>query len=86
MPARNIRVRPIRSASRPPSSRKLPNAIRYAFGTQVSDEAEKSRSVLIAGSATATIVASRIIMSWPRQTTARASQRLSLVRMIITIS
>ena len=41
MPARNMRVRPTRSASRPPSSRKLPNAIRYALGTQVSDEAEK---------------------------------------------
>ena len=41
MPMRNMRVRPTRSASRPPSSRKLPNAIRYALGTQVSDEAEK---------------------------------------------
>ena len=63
MPVRNMRVRPMRSPRRPPSSRKLPNAMRYAFMTQVSDEEEKLRSVLIAGRATATIVASRIIIS-----------------------
>src|SRR5450755_1360539 len=74
-PKRNTRLRPIRSPSRPASSRKLPNVTRKALMTQVRLPWVKWRSRWIAGSATFTIVVSRTIMSWARQTTTRAIQR-----------
>ena len=75
-PTRNIRRRPIRSPSRPASRRRPPNAIRYAFTTQARSDCEKPRSVWIDGSATFTIVASRMIMSIPTQSTTSAIQRV----------
>jgi hypothetical protein len=74
-PARNIRLRPNKSPRRPASRRKLPKVTRKALTTQVSSPWVKCRSRWMAGRATFTIVTSRTIISWARQTTARASQR-----------
>jgi hypothetical protein len=68
-PARKTRLPPARSPSRPASSSRPPNAIRYAFITQASVDWEKPRSFWIAGSATFTTVASRTIISMPAQRT-----------------
>ena len=54
----NIRLRPSRSASRPPSSRKPPNVSVYAFTTHERSVRAKWRCVPIDGSATFTIEAS----------------------------
>ncbi len=75
-PVMKIVLRPIRSPIRPASSNRPPNAIRYAFITQARLDCEKPRSSWIAGSATFTTVASRMIMSIPTQRTTSAIQRL----------
>src|ERR1700694_2191821 len=49
--------------------------MRYALTTQVRVAGVKWRSRWIDGSATLTIVASTMIISWPKQTTTRVSQR-----------
>ena len=85
-PARKIVRRPIRSPSRPASRSSPPNAIRYAFTTQASPAAENPRSSWIAGSATFTIVWSRMIISIPAHRTTRASQRESRVRVVIEVA
>src|SRR5271169_3230772 len=54
----NIRLRPRRSARRPPSSRKPPNVSVYAFTTHDRSSREKCRWAPIDGSATFTIDAS----------------------------
>src|SRR5438477_269973 len=69
------RRRPIRSAARPPSSRKPPNAIAYAVITHWRFACEKFRSRPIDGSATFTIETSRIVMKKAVATTARTLQR-----------
>ena len=74
-PARNTPRRPIRSPSRPASSSRPPNAIRYALTTQARLDEEKPRSRWIEGSATFTTVASSTIISIPTHRTYRASQR-----------
>jgi len=74
-PDRKTRLPPIRSPSRPASSSRPPNAIRYAFTTQASPEAEKPRSRWIVGRATVTIVPSRMIIIIAAQSTVSASQR-----------
>src|SRR3954471_1899471 len=74
-PARNTRLRPNRSPSRPASRRKTPNVTRKAFTTQVRSACVKCRSAWIEGSATFTIVVSSTIISCARQTTTSASQR-----------
>src|SRR4051794_10501245 len=74
-PARNTRLRPNRSPSRPASRRKPPNVTRKAFTTQVRSACVKCRSAWIEGSATFTIVVSSTIISCARQTTTSASQR-----------
>ena len=73
-PARKTRLPPIRSPSRPASSSRPPNAIRYAFTTQASPDAEKPRSRWIAVSATVTMVPSRMIIIIAAQSTVSASQ------------
>jgi hypothetical protein len=79
-PARKIRRWPARSPSRPASSSRPPNAIRYALITQASPEAEKPRSSRIDGSATFTIVASSTIINMPvhRAYSARRRARRSV--------
>ena len=64
-PIVKTRLRPIRSPIRPASKSMPPNGIRYAFTTQARLACEKPRSSWIDGSATFTIVASRMIMSIP---------------------
>ena len=78
IPITNSRRWPNRSPNRPPSRRKPPNVMRYAFTTHASDSSEKPRSSRIDGSATPTIVTSRTIMRSPRQSTRSASQRFRL--------
>ncbi len=63
IPAMNSRRRPSRSASRPPSSRKPPNISVYAFRIQERLCSENPTSRLIVGSATLTMLASRITMN-----------------------
>ena len=76
-PATNSRRRPMKSAARPPSSRKPPKASVYAFTTHWRELAEKPRSSWIDGRATLTTVPSRTTMNWAMQTTTSASQRRS---------
>jgi hypothetical protein len=57
-PIMNMRLRPSRSARRPPSSRKPPNVSVYAFTTHVRLSREKCKCAPIEGSATLTIEAS----------------------------
>ena len=74
-PARKIRRRPIRSPRRPTSSSRPPNAIRYALTTQARFDCEKCRSLWIDGSATFTMVWSRMIIRKPAHSTTSATQR-----------
>ena len=74
-PARNTRLRPTRSPSRPAKSRRLPKVTRKALTTQVRFAWLKWRSCWIEGSATFTIVTSSTIMSCARQTTNKLAQR-----------
>ena len=76
-PARNTRLRPIRSPARPPSNRKPPNSSAYALTTHCRPDSDISRSAWIDGSATLTIVASRMTMNCARQTSTRTSQGLT---------
>ena len=85
-PARKTVRRPIRSPSRPASSSRPPNAIRYALTTHASPAAENPRSSWIVGRATFTIVWSRMIISIPAHRTTRASQRESRVRVVMGVA
>ena len=76
-PARKMRRRPIRSPRRPTSSNSPPNAIRYALITHASADWEKCRSAWIVGSATFTIVWSRMIIRNPAHSTTSAIQRFA---------
>ncbi len=77
-PARKTRLPPTRSPSRPASSSSPPKAIRYPFTTHSRLVAENPRSRWIGGSATVTMVPSRMIIKVTAQSTASASQRDSL--------
>src|SRR5205814_8504885 len=74
-PMMNMRLRPSRSAARPPRRRKPPNVIAYAVMThcKLSFDAWSERP--IDGSATVTIEPSRVVMKHATQTSARARQR-----------
>src|SRR4051794_580122 len=74
-PAWKTRLRPARSPRRPASRSRLPKVMRKASTTQVRPDWLKWRSRWMAGSATFTIVTSRTIISWARQTTMSAAQR-----------
>src|SRR4029079_19217455 len=79
MPTRNIRLRPIRSATRPAGTRSAPNTIAYAFRTQersLSDVPEKSRAS--SGNAMLTMNRSRLATKTPSEVTIRIRQRLSI--------
>ena len=75
-PARKTRLRPIRSPARPPSRRKPPKISVYAFTTHCRSFSASFRSVWIDGSATFTIVASRMTMNCAMQTRQRTSHGL----------
>jgi hypothetical protein len=79
-PMMKRRLRPTKSAARPPSSRKPPKASVYAFTTHCSELAEKSRSSWIEGSATFTTVASSTTMNWAMHTSTRTSHLLGTLR------
>ena len=63
-PAMNRRRRPMRSAARPPSSRKPPNTSAYALITHCRFCCENPRSTWIEGRATFTMAMSSTIMNW----------------------
>ena len=62
-PAMNTRLRPSRSAARPPSSSRPPDVSVYPFSTQDRPVAEKCKLLWMCGSAMFTTVMSRMIMS-----------------------
>src|SRR5580765_2177413 len=74
-PTVNIRRRPKRSPSRPPSMSRLPKARAYAVTTHCRPASEKPRSVWMWGRAMFTIVPSRTIMSWALAMTMSARRR-----------
>jgi len=74
-PNMKIRLRPSRSAARPPRSRKPPNVRAYALSTHCRFDCEKFRSLWIDGSATLTIETSRMTMKNAEQRRASAHQR-----------
>src|SRR4051812_39110405 len=69
--AANVRRWPKKSAARPPSMRNPANVIAYAFTTHCRSSEEKPRSDWIDGSATLTMLRSRMTMNWAAQQTAR---------------
>jgi hypothetical protein len=75
MPATNTRFLPTRSPSRPASSSRPPKAIRYAFTTQGRLAGVKPRLSWIVGSATATMLPSKMTISMLVQSTISASRR-----------
>ena len=75
-PTRKTRFRPSRSPARPPSRRKPPKNRVYALMIHCRLASESPRSFWIDGSATFTIVASRMTMNCARQTRTRTSQGL----------
>ena len=80
-PAMNVTLRPSRSASRPPSSSRLPNASAYAVTTHCLSTMTKCSDRCADGSATLTIVRSRTIMSWamaPPRVRATWSSRVTM--------
>ena len=79
-PITNSRLRPSRSAMRPPSSRKPPKTSVYALTTHCRSVVEKPSPRWIEGRATFTIVASSTTMNWARQTMTSTSQRLLTAR------
>src|SRR3981189_191833 len=74
-PIINTRRRPRRSAARPPSSRKPPNAIPYAVTTHSRLVCEKWRSRPIVGRAVLTIVRSMTVMNAATASSENARQR-----------
>src|SRR5919201_1768451 len=81
-PARKIRLRPSRSAARPPSNRKPPKTSAYALITHCRFSCEKPRSTWIDGNATFTIAMSRTTMNW---TTLRSASASHLRRSVATM-
>jgi hypothetical protein len=73
----NVHLRPNRSASRPPTSSRLPKASAYAVITHCRWSSSKPRSRCAGGSAMFTIVTSSTTSSWAMPMTPRISQRRS---------
>src|SRR6266571_3375642 len=84
-PQIRMRLRPMRSPSRPASSSSPPNAIRYAFTTHARSDCVKPRSLWIDGRATLTMVPSRMIIRIPAHRTNNASHRRSSLDVEILI-
>src|SRR6478752_7621636 len=78
-PHRNSRLRPWRSASRPPETISAAITIAYAFRTQEMEETlEPANSPSISGNAMFTMKRSRLTMKTPAETSARTFQRRSI--------
>ncbi len=77
MPRRKSRRRPMRSAARPPSIRNPPKVNVYALTIHCRLSGEKWSPRWIDGSATFTMVASRMTMNWASPTMTRTSQGLT---------
>src|SRR5579875_4006110 len=77
---RKIRLRPMRSPTRPPSSSRLPNASAYAVTIHCRSLLPKPRSCCADGSAMFTTVASSTTMSCAIETTTSTSQRCAPAR------
>src|SRR3954465_13642673 len=77
-PTMNMRRRPIRSAMRPPSSRKPPKVRVYALTTHDRSSCEKCSALPMDGSATFTIAASGTTMNWATASSASARPRRSV--------
>ena len=76
-PTRKIFFLPMRSPARPPSSRKPPKTSVYEFTIHCRSASDISRSSWIDGSATFTIVASRMTMNCAMQTSTSTSHGLT---------
>ena len=74
-PTWNVRLRPSRSANRPPNNSKAPNGSAYAVTTHCRSASEKPRSCCAEGSAMFTTVPSSTTMSCAKPTKASAFQR-----------
>src|SRR3954470_21148796 len=82
-PTMNTRRLPNRSAARPPSRRKPPNAITYAFTTHGKFCSEKPRPLPMLGSATFTIDASKTTTNCATQRRIKAVQRRSYTAVLV---
>ncbi len=78
-PVMKMTLRPIRSASRPPNSSRLPNASAYAVTTHCRSTVLKPSARCADGSAMFTIVTSSTIISWASPITPRISHRRGLM-------
>ena len=76
-PIRKMRLRPTRSPARPPSRRNPPKMSVYELTTHCRSASDISRSSWIDGSATFTIVASRMTMNCAMHTSTRTSHGLT---------
>jgi hypothetical protein len=74
-PVRNVTFRPSRSASRPPSNSRLPNASAYAVTTHCRSTSVKCSARWAVGSAIFITVRSRTTISCARPITPKISQR-----------
>src|ERR1700722_333832 len=74
-PAVNTRLRPRRSAARPPSSKNPPKASAYAVTTHCRSDSAKCRLTPSAGSATLTMSRSTAVMKYARASSENARQR-----------
>src|SRR6476659_8661309 len=83
-PARNVTFRPRRSASRPPSSSRLPNARLYAVTTHCRSTVLNPSARCADGSATFITVRSSTTISCARPITPRISHRRSEVLALAT--
>src|SRR6266545_639224 len=79
-PAMKIRLRPYRSANRPPSSRKPANVNAYAVTTHCSPTGSNPRLLRIAGNATFTTETSSTTMNWPEHATMSTAHADGLTR------
>src|SRR6266550_1293455 len=75
VPPMNMRRRPYRSPARPPSRRRPPKAMAYAFTTHSRLVAVKCSDRWIDGSATLTMATSSTTISWATAMTASANPR-----------
>ena len=76
-PIWNIRLRPTRSARRPPNSNRLPKANAYAVTTHCRSVVLNPRAFCAEGNAMFTTVVSSTTINWARPSTPRIHQRFA---------